>query len=217
MVGGLAAAGMAVLAAGLVSADAQAPSAPYVPKQSDRPAPVEGDEAGLRADLRRPDAEGLGGRPDLLARRGWRAGRRDHAGDRRQEQHLHHLARRPAEGLRAEARLPHHRGRQQRHQLPQRQRARSGDAGQHSSRCAATSSTSTGRKRYVGNNYEEKGRLFMAMRGQVTRVIGGRPPVVLATIGDDAELAHAGHRRLECGAPDRPRQHADALPQRPAA
>ena len=46
-----------------------------------------------------------------------------------------------------------------------------------------------GGKRYVGNNYEEKGRLFVAVRGQVTRVAGGRPPVVLATIGDAAELA----------------------------
>ena len=31
-----------------------------------------------------------------------------------------------------------------------------------------------GRKRYTGNNYEEKGRLFLAVRGQVTRVVGGR-------------------------------------------
>ncbi len=46
-----------------------------------------------------------------------------------------------------------------------------------------------GPKRYIGQNYEEKGRLFMAMRGQVTRVVGGRPPVVVATIGDEAQLA----------------------------
>jgi hypothetical protein len=46
-----------------------------------------------------------------------------------------------------------------------------------------------GRKRYVGNNYEEKGRLFLAVRGQVTRVVGGRPPVLVSTIGDTDELA----------------------------
>jgi len=46
-----------------------------------------------------------------------------------------------------------------------------------------------GPKRYIGQNYEEKGRLFMAMRGQVTRVVGGRPPVVVASIGDEAQLA----------------------------
>lgn len=48
-----------------------------------------------------------------------------------------------------------------------------------------------GRKRYPGNNYEEKGRLFLAVRGQVTRVTGGRPPVLLSTIGDTDELAKA--------------------------
>jgi hypothetical protein len=46
-----------------------------------------------------------------------------------------------------------------------------------------------GRKRYPGNNYEEKGRLFLAVRGQITRVVGGRPPVLVATIGDTNELA----------------------------
>jgi hypothetical protein len=46
-----------------------------------------------------------------------------------------------------------------------------------------------GARRYVGNDYEEKGRLFMAVRGQVTRVTGGRPPVVLSTFGDEASLA----------------------------
>ncbi|MEP6915596.1 MAG: DUF1080 domain-containing protein, partial [Acidobacteriota bacterium] len=38
-------------------------------------------------------------------------------------------------------------------------------------------------------NYEEKGRLFLAVRGQVTRVVGGRPPVLLSTVGDTSELA----------------------------
>jgi hypothetical protein len=46
-----------------------------------------------------------------------------------------------------------------------------------------------GRKRYPGNNYEEKGRLFLAVRGQVTRVVGGRPPVLVSSIGDTVELA----------------------------
>ena len=46
-----------------------------------------------------------------------------------------------------------------------------------------------GRKRYPGNNYEEKGRLFLAVRGQMTRVVGGRPPVLVSAIGDTNELA----------------------------
>ena len=45
-----------------------------------------------------------------------------------------------------------------------------------------------GAKRYVGNNYEEKGRLFVGVRGQITRVVGTRPPVVLSTFGEAAEL-----------------------------
>jgi hypothetical protein len=46
-----------------------------------------------------------------------------------------------------------------------------------------------GARRYVGNNYEEKGRLFLAVRGQLTRVVGTRPPIVLGTIGTEPELA----------------------------
>lgn len=46
-----------------------------------------------------------------------------------------------------------------------------------------------GRNRYVGNNYEEKGRLFLAVRGQLTRVVGGRPPVVVSSLGEAQELA----------------------------
>jgi hypothetical protein len=46
-----------------------------------------------------------------------------------------------------------------------------------------------GRKMYPGNNYEEKGRLFLAVRGQVTHVLGGRVPVLLSTVGDTNELA----------------------------
>jgi hypothetical protein len=45
-----------------------------------------------------------------------------------------------------------------------------------------------GQKRYVGNNYEEKGRLFLAVRGQLTRVVGGRPPVLVSSFGDANEL-----------------------------
>jgi 3-keto-disaccharide hydrolase len=46
-----------------------------------------------------------------------------------------------------------------------------------------------GRKRYSGNNYEEKGRLFLALRGQVTHVVGSRPPIVLSTFGDANDMA----------------------------
>jgi hypothetical protein len=46
-----------------------------------------------------------------------------------------------------------------------------------------------GGNRYTGQNYEEKGRLFLAVRGQMTHVVGGRKPIVLSTFGDSAEMA----------------------------
>ncbi len=46
-----------------------------------------------------------------------------------------------------------------------------------------------GENRYTGNNYEEKGRLFLAVRGQVTHVTGRRRPIVLSTLGENKELA----------------------------
>jgi len=42
---------------------------------------------------------------------------------------------------------------------------------------------------YTGQNYEEKGRLFLATRGQITHVVGGRKPIVLGSTGDPKELA----------------------------
>ena len=45
-----------------------------------------------------------------------------------------------------------------------------------------------GQNRYTGNNYEEKGRLFLAVRGQVTHVTGTRTPIVLSSLGDNREL-----------------------------
>jgi hypothetical protein len=46
-----------------------------------------------------------------------------------------------------------------------------------------------GQNRYTGNNYEEKGRLFLAERGEITHVTGVRTPVVLSRIGENKELA----------------------------
>ena len=46
-----------------------------------------------------------------------------------------------------------------------------------------------GQKRYTGNNYEEKGRLFLAVRGQMTRVTGTRKPSILASLAEEKDLA----------------------------
>lgn len=48
-----------------------------------------------------------------------------------------------------------------------------------------------GKNLYTGNNYEEKGRLFLAVRGQLTHVTGTRKPVVLSSLGDNQGLASA--------------------------
>ena len=46
-----------------------------------------------------------------------------------------------------------------------------------------------GKNVYTGQNYEEKGRLFLALRGQMTHVLSGQKPIVLASLGDAKELA----------------------------
>ncbi len=46
-----------------------------------------------------------------------------------------------------------------------------------------------GKNRYTGNNYEEKGRLFLAERGDVTHVTGTRKPAILSRVGDNKDLA----------------------------
>ncbi|MBS1859240.1 MAG: DUF1080 domain-containing protein [Acidobacteria bacterium] len=46
-----------------------------------------------------------------------------------------------------------------------------------------------GRNNYTGQNYEEKGRLFLALRGQVTHVLGTQKPIAIAGVGDAKELA----------------------------
>ncbi len=46
-----------------------------------------------------------------------------------------------------------------------------------------------GKNQYTGNNYEEKGRLFLAVRGQVTHVTGTRQPVIVSLLAANNELA----------------------------
>jgi hypothetical protein len=46
-----------------------------------------------------------------------------------------------------------------------------------------------GRNNYTGQNYEERGRLFLSVRGQMTRVDGTRKPVILSSLGEAKELA----------------------------
>lgn len=42
--------------------------------------------------------------------------------------------------------------------------------------------------RYTGQNYEERGRTFLALRGQVARIEDGKKPVIIGSLGDPKEL-----------------------------
>ena len=45
-----------------------------------------------------------------------------------------------------------------------------------------------GKNQYTGQNYEEKGRMFLAMRGQVTRLEDGKPPEIISSLGTTNDL-----------------------------
>ena len=45
-----------------------------------------------------------------------------------------------------------------------------------------------GRNQYTGQNYEEKGRQFLAMRGQVTRITEAAPPQIISSLGATNDL-----------------------------
>jgi hypothetical protein len=45
-----------------------------------------------------------------------------------------------------------------------------------------------GENKYTGQNYEEKGRTFLALRGQVTRLDEGKPPQIIGSLGTTNEL-----------------------------
>jgi hypothetical protein len=45
-----------------------------------------------------------------------------------------------------------------------------------------------GQNKYNGQNYEERGRTFLAMRGQVARLVPGQKPAVVTSLGDADDL-----------------------------
>ena len=49
-------------------------------------------------------------------------------------------------------------------------------------------------QQYTGQIYEERGRGFLALRGQAARVEAGAKPMVLGSLGSDAELKAAIQR-----------------------
>ena len=45
-----------------------------------------------------------------------------------------------------------------------------------------------GKGQWNGQNYEERGRTFLALRGQVTRITEGKDPTIIGTVGEKDQL-----------------------------
>jgi 3-keto-disaccharide hydrolase len=186
----------ALLVPGLAAAGQQAPTPPaqpssaepYAPQQTDRPTPVDGDEPGFQPIFDGRTLSGWEGDPKY-----WRVQDGVLVGEIT-----------PASIVKSNTFLIWRGGRPKDFELKLDYRITPAGNSGINYRSASVPDPVTpenkfalrgyqfdldGGKRYVGNNYEEKGRLFVGVRGQVTRIVGGRPPVVLATIGDATELA----------------------------
>ena len=182
----------ALLVAGatFAAADQQSPVTPYVPKQSDRPEAVAGDEAGFQPMFDGKTLAGWDGNPAY-----WRAENGSLVGEIT-----------PASVIKSNTFIIWHGGSPRDFELKLDVRiSLDGNSGINYRSTVVTDTVTTankfamrgyqcdidGRKRYTGNNYEEKGRLFLAERGQLTHVVGGRPPIVLSNTGDPDGLAAA--------------------------
>ncbi|WP_404422662.1 DUF1080 domain-containing protein [Nibricoccus sp. IMCC34717] len=172
----------------IVTASAQTPAPGYQPRQEDRPAPLAGDEPGFVAIFDGRSLAGWEGDPTY-----WRVENGCLVGEItpetivRSNTFIVWKSDRPRDfELKAEVRLSPgaNSGINYRSALipdPVTPTNRFAMRGYQFDLDAA--------KAYTGNNYEEKGRLFLAERGQITRVVGGRPPVLLGTVGGKPELA----------------------------
>ena len=172
----------------LTAVVALAAQTPYAPKQSDRPEPVAGDEPGFRSIFDGRSLAGWEGNPIY-----WRAENGALVGEIT-----------PATVIKSNTFIVWRGGRPGDFELKLDYRISADGNSGINYRSAIIPDPVTpenkysmrgyqcdldGRKRYPGNNYEEKGRLFLALRGQLTHVVGGRPPVLVSTFGDPDELA----------------------------
>ena len=167
---------------------AQNPGGAYVPRQSDRPAPIDGDEPGFQSIFDGRTLAGWEGNPAY-----WRVENGALVGEIT-----------PDTILKSNTFIVWRGGRPRDFELKLDYRVTAGGNSGINYRSAIVPDAVTpdnryamrgyqfdldGARRYPGNNYEEKGRLFLAVRGQVTRVVGGRPPVLVSTFGDATQLA----------------------------
>lgn len=178
----------AVLAPGLVFGPVGAQQPPFVPKQSDRPSPIEGGEAGFSPIFDGQSLAGWEGDPVY-----WRVEGGALVGEIT-----------PATIVKSNTFVVWRGGTPKDFELKLDYRITPvGNSGINYRSAIVPDAITPGNrfamrgyqfdidgpKRYIGQNYEEKGRLFLAMRGQITRVVGGRPPVVIGSVGDEAKLA----------------------------
>ncbi len=173
---------------GLPLAAQQGPATPYVPKQSDRPEALRGDEPGFKAIFDGKTLAGWEGDPKY-----WRAAGGVMTGEIT-----------PSTLIKSNTFLIWRGGTPKDFELKVDYRITSGGNSGINYRSVVVPDTVTpgnrfamrgyqcdidGLNRYTGNNYEEKGRLFLAVRGQVTHVTGTRSPIVLSSLGDNTDLA----------------------------
>ncbi len=161
---------------------------PYVPKQSDRPAPMEGDEAGFVSMFDGKSLDGWQGDPKY-----WRVADGIMTGEIT-----------PDTVIKSNTFLIWQGSAPEDFELKVDYRITTGGNSGINYRSVVVPDSVTpanrfamrgyqcdidGENRYTGNNYEEKGRLFLAQRGDVTHVTGTRIPIVLSKVGDNKELA----------------------------
>src|SRR5215831_5049694 len=162
-------------------------SEPYVPKQSDRPELIEGDEPGFRSMFDGKTLEGWEGDAKY-----WRVAGGIMTGEIT-----------PETVIKSNTFIIWRGGEPENFELKVDYRITSGGNSGVNYRSVVVPDRVTptnrfamrgyqcdidGQRQYTGNNYEEKGRLFLAVRGQVTRITGKRKPIILSSTGDAAEL-----------------------------
>lgn len=161
---------------------------PYVPKQSDRPQPMEGDEPGFQSIFDGKTLEAWEGDSKY-----WRVADGVMIGEIT-----------PETTIKSNTFIIWRGGEPENFELKVDYRITSGGNSGVNYRSVVVPDNVTprnrfamrgyqcdidGQNRYTGNNYEEKGRLFLSVRGQMTRVTGTRRPVVLSRLGDNQDLA----------------------------
>jgi hypothetical protein len=167
---------------------AQQPAQPYVPKQSDRPEAIEGDEAGFQNIFDGKTLDGWEGDPKY-----WRVSDGTMTGEIT-----------PETVIKSNTFIIWRGGEPQDFELKVDYRITAGGNSGINYRSVVVPDKVTpanqfamrgyqcdidGQNMYTGNNYEEKGRMFLAERGEVTHVTGTRTPIISSRFGDSKELA----------------------------